>query len=316
MSNQKTEPAKQPGRNFGVAIVAPGGYAPDDLAVLRGIALLEAQGCHVRNYYEPAAKYQRFGGSDDARVKQLHAAAKDPDVQIVMALRGGYGLSRILPDLDFGMLARSGKLFVGHSDFTAFHLALLAQTGAVSFAGPMLCDDFTREDPSQFTMNNFWAGLSHPLHEVAAQTSDNPMVDVSGKLWGGNLAMLTHLLGTPFFPQIEGGILFVEDTNEHPYRIERMMLQLLHAGVLTRQKAVLFGEFSSYRLSDYDNGYDFNAMLAYLRSHLPVPVLTGLPFGHIRDKVTLPVGCQAELVVDNNALRLFLRKYPVLHMHS
>src|ERR1035437_571125 len=316
MSNQKTEPANQPGRNFGVAIVAPGGYAPDDLAVLRGIALLEAQGCQVRNYYEPAAKYQRFGGTDDARVAQLHAAAQDPDVQIVMALRGGYGFSRILPDLDFDMLAQSGSLFVGHSDFTAFQLALMAQTGAMSFAGPMLCDDFTREDPSQFTMNNFWACVSHPVHEVLAKTNDNPVVDVSGKLWGGNLAMLTHLLGTRFFPHIDGGIVFVEDANEHPYRVERMMLQLLHAGVLARQKAVLFGDFSNYRLSDYDNGYDFNAMLAYLRSHLPVPILTGLPFGHIRDKVTLPVGCQAELIADDNTLRLFLGKYPVLQMRS
>jgi muramoyltetrapeptide carboxypeptidase len=95
---------------------------------------------------------------------------------------------------------------------------------------------------------------------------------------------------------VDGGILFVEDVNEHPYRVERMLLQLLHAGILHRQQALLLGDFSAYRLSEYDNGYDFASMLDYLRATLPVPVLTGLPFGHIRDKVTLPVGGQASLV--------------------
>ena len=124
--------------------------------------------------------------------------------------------------------------------------------------------------------------------------------------------MLTHLAGTPYLPQIDGGILFVEDINEHPYRVERMLLQLLHAGVLARQKAILLGDFSSYRLSDYDNGYDFSAMLAYLKAQLTVPILTGLPFGHLRDKVTLAVGCDAELESDAHAFQLHMTAYPSL----
>jgi muramoyltetrapeptide carboxypeptidase len=306
------KPAEKPAQNVGVAIVAPGGYAPDDAALLRGIALLEAQGCRVRNYYEPAARHLRFGATDGERVAQLHAAANDPEVQIVMALRGSYGMSRILPLLDFKMLAESGKLFVGNSDFTAFQLALLALTGAVSFAGPMLCDDFTREDFSKFTMDHFWDCLSNPVHEVLTQTKNNPAVRTSGMLWGGNLAMLTHLVGSSYLPQVDQGILFVEDVSEHPFRVERMMLQLLHAGVLARQKAVLLGDFSNYRLSDYDDGYNFDTMLAFLRSRLPVPVLTGLPFGHIRDKVTLAVGGQAEVVASENTLRLVMSDYPTL----
>lgn len=298
--------------NVGVAIVAPGGYAPDETALARGMAVLTSQGCVVRSYYDPANKHQRFGGTDDARVAQLHAAARDPHVQIVLMLRGGYGMSRILPALDFKELAASGKLFVGHSDFTAFQMALLAQTGAMSFAGPMVCDDFVREELSDFTLQDFWQCVSNRTHVVTVQAANNPSIRVSGTLWGGNLTMLTHVAGTPYLPHIDGGILFVEDINEHPYRVERMMLQLLHAGVLARQKAVLLGDFSNYRLSDYDNGYDFDAMLAYLRAHLKIPVLTGLPFGHIRDKVTLPVGCRAELVSDANALQLTMSGYPVL----
>lgn len=296
----------------GVAIVSPGGYAPDEAALARAIARLEAHGCHVHNYYDSALKHQRFGATDDARVAQLHAAAQDPDVQIVLALRGGYGLTRLLPALDLALLASSGKLFVGHSDVTALHMALLAQAGAISFAGPMICDDFTREDISEFTMQHFWQCLSGPAHEITVQTQGNPAMQASGTLWGGNLTMLTHLVGTPYLPQIDGGILFVEDVNEHPYRVERMLLQLLHAGVLARQTALLLGDFSSYRLSDYDNGYDFNAMLAYLRARLPIPVLTGLPFGHLRDKVTLAVGCHAELVSNAHAFALRMAGYPCL----
>jgi muramoyltetrapeptide carboxypeptidase len=298
--------------DIGVAIVAPGGYAPDTALLSRAFERLQAQGCRVRSYYEPAARFQRFGGTDEARVAQLHAAACDPEMQIVLALRGGYGMTRLLPMLDLQMLASSGKMFVGHSDFTALQMALLAQAGASSFAGPMICDDFTREHASDFTMSHFWQCLTDAHCTVAASMQGNPVADVSGTLWGGNLTMLTNLLGTPYFPHIDGGILFIEDVNEHPYRVERMLLQLLHAGVLGRQKALMFGDFSSYRLSDYDNGYDLNAMLAYIRTQLPIPVLTGLPFGHVPDKLTLAVGCSAHLISDANAFTLRMTGYPFI----
>jgi muramoyltetrapeptide carboxypeptidase len=297
---------------IGIAIVAPGGYAPDESAYRSGIAALEAQGCTVHSYYDPASKYQRFGDTDEARIAQLHAAATNPDVQIVMALRGGYGMSRLLPMLDFDLLAKSGKLFVGHSDFTAFQLALLAKTGAISFAGPMLCDDYTREEGSEITRLDFWRCISSATHTISWFGQDNPAISVSGQLWGGNLSMLVSLLGTRYFPKVEGGILFVEDIHEHPYRIERMLLQLLHAGVLEQQKALVLGDFSGYRLTDYDNGYDFNAMLAYLHTHLPIPVLTGLPFGHIHDKATLPVGCDAQLDSLGETVLLGMMRHPTL----
>jgi muramoyltetrapeptide carboxypeptidase len=296
----------------GVAIVAPSGYALDEAALAHTAARFQAYGCYIRNYYDPAEKYQRFGATDDTRIARLHDAALDPDINIVMALRGGYGMTRLLPALDLKMLAESGKIFVGHSDFTALQMGLLAQTGAVSFSGPMVCADFLCEAISDFTMRHFWQCISSPEYTIAVEATGNPAIDVSGMLWGGNLAMLAHLIGTLYFPQIDGGILFVEDINEHPYRVERMLLQLLHAGVLARQKAIVLGDFSSYQLSAYDNGYDFDAMLAYLRKQLAVPVLSGLPFGHIQHKVTLPVGCRAELVSDADGFQLTMTGYPVL----
>lgn len=296
------------------AIVAPSGYAPETSDVARAISRLESFGCRVRNFYDPASKHQRFGGTDAARAAQLHAAASDPDIQIIFALRGGYGMSRLLPAIDLTMLAASGKLFVGHSDFTALQMALLAQAGAVSFAGPMICIDFSRDEPSAFTLGEFMQCVTRTTHQLTFASGNNPQLDASGILWGGNLTMLTHLIGTPYLPKIEGGILFIEDVNEHPYRIERMLLQMHYAGLLN-QKAILFGDFSSYALNDYDNGYDFETMLAFLRERLGIPILTGLPFGHTRDKATLAVGAQARLQSDGENCMLTMSGYPNLSAH-
>lgn len=295
-----------------IGLVAASGYAVNADAVERGIANLQAQGCIVKNFSDASRKFQRFGATDDERIAQLYAAAQDAEVDIVLALRGGYGLTRLLPELDFKQLAASKKLFVGHSDFTALQMGLLAQAGGISFSGPMLCDDFVRDELSAYTLNNFWRCITQPEHTLTAPSAGNPVLETSGTLWGGNLAMLAHLVGSPYLPQVPGGILFVEDVNEHPYRVERMVLQLLHAGVLDKQKALLLGDFSAYRLTDYDNGYDFEQMVAYLRAHLPVPVLTGLPFGHGRDKATLVVGAQATVNSDADGFSLTMRGYPCL----
>lgn len=299
-------------KNIGIAIAAPGGYALDDTALARGIARLEAQGCIVHNYYDSDRKHLRFAGTDDGRLAQLNAAADDPDCQVVVALRGQYGISRILPRIDFRKMADSGKLFVGYSDITAFHMALYQATGRVSFAGPMMCDDFIREEPVDYTLQQFWDCVRGPTHMVRGAAAGNPQIEVRGTLWGGNLAMINHLLGTPFWPRIDGGILFLEDIAEHPYRIERMLLQLLYAGVLQRQRAIVLGDFSGYRLSPNDNGYDFEAMLAFIRATVPVPVLTGLPFGHVKERCTLPFGAQAHLVSDAEGFDLTVSDYPVL----
>lgn len=314
--------------NTGVAIVAPSGAALNPDAVTRGVALLQAQGCRVHNYYDHQQRYQRFGATDAERVAQLHAAAANPDVQVVMAVRGSYGISRILGAIDYDLLAGSGKLFVGFSDITALHLALLARTGAVSFAGPMLCGDFGAEQVSESTIGRFWQCITEtetvihgdPGHAAAGfanQVSQaHPALSLQGPLWGGNLAILAHLAGTPYMPDIDGGILFLEDVGEHPYRIERMLLQLHYAGVLKRQQAILLGDFSGYRLAEHDNGYDFDAMLAYLRAELKLPILTGLPFGHIPDRATLAVGAAARLTqaadADNGAWSLSFNAYPTL----
>jgi muramoyltetrapeptide carboxypeptidase len=299
-------------KKTGIAIAATGGAAPDNAAVERGIARLRAQGILVHNYYDHAQVHQRFAGTDEQRLAQLNAAVADPEVQVIMALRGQYGITRLLPRIDFEALAASGKIFVGYSDITALHMGLMARTGAISYAGPMICDDFSREDWDPYTQDSFWQCLAGPTHVVRGEAPGNPALEVQGRAWGGNLAMLVSLLGTEYFPRIDGGILYLEDVAEHPYRVERMLLQLMQAGVLARQQAIVLGDFSRYRLSPTDNGYDFDTMLAWLRATLPVPVLTGLPFGHIARRATIPFGAQASLVSDPEGFTLTLSDYPTV----
>ncbi|HAK92204.1 MAG TPA: muramoyltetrapeptide carboxypeptidase, partial [Massilia timonae] len=148
----------------GIAIVAPAGCIPEPSALERAIARLEGQGFLVRNYYDHSCTHQRFGGTDDARLEQLHAAVADPGVHLIIALRGGYGISRLLPRIDFEAIAASGKIVVGFSDLTALHMGLMAKAGGLSYAGPMIAGDFGALEPAAVTLHDLWACLAGPTH--------------------------------------------------------------------------------------------------------------------------------------------------------
>jgi len=309
----------QPKPHTEVHLIASSGYPHDVAIAARGVAWLKHHGYHVANPDVLARRYLRFGGTDAERLADLHAIGTGPDNTLTLAVRGGYGIARLLEQLDFGRIAgqarASGTPIVGHSDFTAFQLGYLAVTGGVTFAGPMLLADFGAEEGvDPFMWEHFEGILRNPSYRLEVQAvQEKPFGGtVGGTLWGGNLAMLCSLLGTPFMPRIEGGILFLEDINEPPYRVERMLVQLKQAGVLGAQKAILLGDFSNYRVTEYDNGYDLPSVISYLREQLPVPVLTGLPFGHCARKLTLPVGGQAELTAHAGGFTLALSGYPTL----
>jgi muramoyltetrapeptide carboxypeptidase len=191
-------------------------------------------------------------------------------------------------------------------------LGLLAKTGGISLAGPMLNYDFGRIEDNQVVAPDplMWAHFQRAIQErsLSAKVNANQPLSalgnntktITGMLWGGNLTVLTSLIGTPYFPseqQYQNGILFLEDINEHPYRIERMLMQLLEAGILAKQSAIMFGGFSAYRLYDNDRGYSLQAAYEAIRSRLPdsIPILTDLPFGHQPNKLTLPVGALVEI---------------------
>ncbi len=255
-----------------------------------------------------ATRWQRFSAVDDERLAAVLRMAADPAVELAVAARGGYGWSRLLDRIDFSALAGSGKRWMGHSDFTAFQLAALAHAGMTTFAGPMAVYDFGAAVPSAFTLDHCWELLESRRYEVECAL-DGPDFIGDGTLWGGNLAMVAHLAGTPHMPRVDGGILFLEDIGEHPYRIERMLHQLDFAGVLSRQRAVLLGSFSGYDLGPTDNGYDAAAMVEHVRTRLSIPVYTGLPYGHCPEKLTLPVGGHCALAVHGGRARLVLSNY-------
>ncbi|WP_368934944.1 LD-carboxypeptidase [Alcaligenes faecalis] len=254
------------------------------------------------------AVHERFAGTDAQRLAAVQRALQQPQ-PIVMATRGGYGLSRILGQIDWRAVADSGKRFVGMSDFTAFNLALLAQTGATSYTGPTAIADFGGDETDELTTELFGELMRGELELFSFESEDSDAVDGHGVLWGGNLALVCSLLGTPYFPQIDGGILFLEDVGEAPYRVERMLTQLWHAGVLNRQMAVVLGRFTAYKTGASDNGFDMDSVVRWLRETVKVPVVTGLPYGHVDVKVSLPVGKEVGLATEDGMAYLVLDEH-------
>ena len=293
-------------------VFAPAGVELRGPALKRASQRLGALGFKVTLDPSVRARHQRFAGTDETRLATLYRVA-DAAPSVALACRGGYGLTRLLDAIDWPRIARSierGTRWVGHSDLTALQLGLLAHTGAsaaarrsaITWQGPMACDDFGRDDEAggvdEITRDCFVEAMSGALEAVGFRTEPGfDGLDAKGVLWGGNLAMLQSMIGTPHCPQVKGGVLFLEDVNEHPYRVERMLLQLHQAGILARQKAVLLGDFSGWRKSPMDRGYTLKAAIAQLRSVCATPILTGLPFGHVATKVMLPVGARVQLVV-------------------
>ena len=304
-----------------IYIFSPSSAVRDKSAFRRGVKRLAALGHEVEVDEAALAVHMRFAGDDVTRIAAIHrAAASGADVALIS--RGGYGLTRILPGIAYKKVAKAiegGMQFVGLSDFTAFQLALLAKAGAISWAGPALGEDFGVEGEPDDIMEACFddlvldqgegAGWRLPLERVPRTPKivakkdqktlgDGQLVMKNAVLWGGNLSVLVALLGTPYWPEVKGGVLFIEDVNEHPFRIERMLTQLLQAGVLARQKAIVFGQFTGIRLAPHDKGYKLATVVAWLRSQIKVPVLTGLPFGHVPTKVLLPVGAKVDLLVE------------------
>lgn len=296
------EPARQT-----IAVLAPGGYDPDPARLANARRYFEARGYRVIEAVDAERRHARFSGGDDERLAQLRRVIDAPDIDIAIALRGGYGATRLLPHIDFEAMAKAiagqGKRFVGHSDFTAIQLGLLAKTGTISFAGPMASYDFGGASVDEFTEAHFWRAMREARVDAEFETSHGNL-STGGILWGGNLAMIASLVGTPWMPSVAGGILFIEDINEQPYRIERMLLQLLHAGILDRQRLVLCGDFSGFSVASYDNGYDVQAAIDHVRSVASVPVVTGLPFGHCPRKLTLAVGAPIDVTVSDGRCRV------------
>jgi muramoyltetrapeptide carboxypeptidase len=289
---------------------APAGFTTDPAAVARAERRLGDLGHTVVRDPTVDTRLMRFAAPDEERLAAIERMATNPEVEVACAVRGGYGWTRLIDRLDYAALARHRTRWLGHSDFTAFQLAALAKAGMVTFAGPMAAYDLGAAQPSAFTFEQCFGVLEHRSWEVEVPLDGPDPATHSGVLWGGNLALVAHLVGTPYMPDIAGGILVLEDVGEHPYRVERMLYQLVHAGIFARQRAVLLGAFTEYELTANDDGYDLSSAVEHLRERLAVPIYTGLPFGHVRDKLTLPIGGRCTLRVASGSGRFSLSSYP------
>ena len=311
-----------------IYVYSPSSAQRDKVAFRRGVARLKALGHEVEVDPDALATHMRFAGDDATRLAAIHrAAASGADVALMS--RGGYGLTRLLADINYKALAKAvakGTRFVGYSDFTALQCALLVKTGAVTWVGPTVGEDFGAIDGPDDIMEACFDDLVRGQGEGAgwrlarepvrkSQLNGVPVPEPSAArkaklvrnavLWGGNLAVLTSLVGTPYFPQVHGGVLYLEDVAEPPYRVERMLTQLWHAGVLGAQKAIVLGQFTNYKLFPNDKGYKLQTAVDWIRSKVKAPVLTNLPFGHVPTKVVLPYGARVELLVDGRDAMLY-----------
>lgn len=296
-----------------VALVAPASAnflrAEIDTAML----LVEALGLKPKPGAHLAKRYGYLAGTDAERASDVNTAFGDPDVKGILAVRGGWGCARLLPHLDYDLIRRNPKPLVGYSDVTALLLAIHARTGLVTFHGPIGLSAWTA-----FTLERARA----VLFEAQAPTLANILVDderlvpehyrtrtltkgrARGRLLGGNLTVLSHLVGTPYLPDWDGALLFLEDVNEDIYRVDRMLTHLALAGILARVRGVVFGACTD---CDPGSGYGSLTLEEVLDDHvasLGLPAYSGAMFGHIDDQFTLPVGVEAELDADAGTIRL------------
>lgn len=291
---------------------SPSGALIDEALLDRANLQLQSLGFATIEMPETRLRVQRFAGDETTRCSSIEHAFKTPTPSLLMATRGGYGLSRLLPMLNFPELAQClnkyGHLLSGHSDITSLQLALL-NAGAKSetlLHGPMACFDFgPHEGVNTQTKEHFLRAVQHGQVDVQwhAQCpglkSATEKLHVSGPVWGGNLTLLCSLIGTPWLPSVPGGILVLEDVNEPAYKIERMLLQLLHAGVLAQQQAIVLGNFCEPKPGNHDNGYTLHSAAEFVHQQLGrAPVVLNFPFGHCTPKACWFQGGQGQLSVE------------------
>jgi muramoyltetrapeptide carboxypeptidase len=303
----------QPGDTVGLVDPASATWEPMNIEIVA--ESLAALGYKTKRGANLLARHGYFAGTDEQRAADLNAMFADPEVRAIHCVRGGWGCARLLPRLDWQMIARNPKILLGYSDVTALLLSLYAKTGLVTFHGPM---GISRWNPFNVGF------LKRVLQEGEAVTFENlreikkeddlTVVEnrvqtlrpgtARGRLLGGNLTVLTSLVGSGYLPDWDGCILFIEDVEEAPYRIDRMLTQLQLAGILQKARAVIWGTCTK---CDPGEGFGSLTVTDVLRDHLlplNVPAWSGAMIGHVDRQFTLPVGTEVEVDATAGTLRM------------
>jgi muramoyltetrapeptide carboxypeptidase len=298
-----------------VALITPSTFVTDPELIDRVLRTIQYFGLKPRMGRNVRKKWGYAGGTIAERVEDLHAAFSDPDVKGVFCIRGGYAAGHLLADIDYELIRRNPKVFIGYSDITALHLAIHKRTGLVTFHGPVPTSAFT-----PFTQDCYRRALfsSKPLGTLTNPPESNTLRPnhtlrtirpgkATAPLIGGNLSLIIATMGTPYEIDTRGKILFLEDVDEQPYQIDRMLTNLRLAGKLQSAAGIVWGECSDCRPKEFrpsfvEGNFSLGEVVDNIFGNLRVPVLSGLAIGHTADQLTLPLGVMATLDADAGTL--------------
>jgi muramoyltetrapeptide carboxypeptidase len=281
-----------------IGLITPGSK-PVKSRLQRGIANLKKIGFEISMPSGSKTYAKRFG--DNERLKSITWAFSNPEIDLVMASRGGYGTLRILDKIDYSMIRKSRKMLIGYSDITALSLAIFRRTGMITFSGPMAASHFskplsklTRQSFLGTIKGDYWKDTIFDLKSLGAKTLIKGIAE--GRLVGGNLSVLTRLIGTQFLPDLKNAILFLEDIDEHAGRLDNMFAQLRLSGALHKICAVIFGHFRCcFPGTVTKQALVLAKLLKDYLKNANIPVIYNLPFGHVREILTLPIGLPVRL---------------------
>ncbi len=288
-------PHLKPGDTIG--LFAPAGPVRDEQAFSDGVRILRDYGFKIKMANDIMRSDDYLAGTEKRRAQEFHELWKDPQVKALLAVRGGYGSLRLFPHLDLDFIQHTPKILIGFSDISVLLNGLYAKTGLIGFHGPNLCSLGQLDKNS---VDLFFNALTSQLQK----STSPPHLEIlrpgttKGFLLGGNLACITHMIGTPFEPSWHEAILFLEDINEAPYRVDRMLTQLALSGKLNRLNGIILGEFT--QCGDIETTWE---RVLELTTEKNIPVWGNFPMGHGNINWTLPVGAKVEMNSEQRALR-------------
>ena len=297
-----------------IGIVSPASAIFETEPYEIAVESFEAMGLKVKLGEFVNDRFGHLGGTDAERAKEFNDMFRDPDVKAVIALRGGSGAARILDMIDYKVIAKNPKIFIGYSDITALHLAIYAKTGLVTFHGPLAVSTWNKFSYSIFKQILFDKQallLENPkdigdnLTQVTNRIRTISPGKAQGVLLGGNLSVLTGIMGSEYFPsQWENKILYLEDIGEQIYAVDRMMSQLKLGGVLDKISGFVFGKCTSCEPGSGYGSFTLEEVIDHYIKPLNIPAYSGAMFGHISDNSTIPNGLLAEINADNGTIQM------------
>lgn len=301
----------RPGDTVGLINPASATFEPDDIALVE--ETMTALGLRSRRAPHLLARHGYLGGTDAERAADLHAMFADPGIAAILAVRGGWGTSRLLPLLDYDLIRRNPKLLIGYSDLTALLIGIYARTGLVTIHGPVGIstwdDAFSLDYFRRLLFEGEALTMRNPTDPDALVQTEHRIQPITpgtarGRLVGGNLTVLSAILGSPYLPDWRGHLLFLEDIGEQLYRIDRMLTHLKITGLLGQLSGFIFGQCTD---CDPGRGYASLTMTELMQDHiapLGIPAFRGAMIGHIKQKFSVPLGVEAEMDAAKGTIRL------------